>query len=674
MTKIGPLARQTATAYHTFSGTNILDEPDSVTVTDGNGNMVEKTSYVYDSGTLTPSGAATGLVAPPGGSVRGNPTSVSRWLNTSNSAVVSTYTYFDTGNLQSMTDPCGNPSGACRDMIGTNHKTTYAYSDSYSSCGGAGPQHGTTAAYLTVVTNPLGYTRQFCWDYSKGLLKSATDENGQTTSYEYNDPLDRLTEIDYPDGGQTSVNYNDSTFSASANTPNFTTTTKMTFNQKIQKETAFDGLGHTVRTILLSDPSGSDYVDKTYDGLGRVYTVTNPYRSTTEPTYGKTQYTYDGIGRKTIETNPDGSVKQWCYDGIVTTGQTNCQTHLGSMPMDTWVDSSDEVGNDWQRTTDGLGRLIEVMEPNGESQAPSMETDYYYDLLNDLTFVKQWGGPNGTAGARTRSFAYDSLSRLGTATNPETGTVGYTYDLNSNVQTKIDARGITTNYKYDVLNRVLSKSYTGDASLTPLSCYQYDTPSATCSLPSSYSVGRLTNAWSQSASLTTPCSTTAAFLTKRSISCYDQMGRILNEQQYTLANQSAGAPYSPAYTYDFAGNLLTSSSGVGPTPASPITFTNTFDGAGRLQNVVSSWINGSVFPATLFSPSTLQSNTSCTGLTDQYSSFGGLMNAQFGGGLTLNRSYDNRLRTTCENDVGSGAAAATPGSATVSITGSEQTQ
>jgi hypothetical protein len=132
-----------------------------------------------------------------------------------------------------------------------------------------------------------------------------------------------------------------------------------------------------------------------------------------------------------------------------------------------------------------------------------------------------------------------------------------------------------------------------------------------------------------------------------------------------------------AYKYDAAGNLLTSTSGVGPTLAPPITFTNTFDGAGRLQTVGSSWTNGSVFPGTLFSPPTLQgqqSSTYCTDQTDQYAAFGGLMNAQFGGGLTLNRSYDKRLRTTCENDVGSGATQATPGSATVSITGSEQTQ
>jgi len=41
--------------------------------------------------------------------------------------------------------------------------------------------------------------------------------------------------------------------------------------------------------------------------------------------------------------------------------------------------------------------------------------------------------------------------------------------------------------------------------------------------------------------------------------------------------------------------------------------------------------------------------------------------------LTLNRGYDVRQRVNCENDVG-GNTAATSGTATVTITGMEQTQ
>jgi hypothetical protein len=48
------------------------------------------------------------------------------------------------------------------------------------------------------------------------------------------------------------------------------------------------------------------------------------------------------------------------------------------------------------------------------------------------------------------------------------------------------------------------------------------------------------------------------------------------------------------------------------------------------------------------------------------------MNAAFGNGLTLNRMFDLRLRTTCELDMGS-TGNATGASTTVTITGAEKT-
>jgi hypothetical protein len=51
------------------------------------------------------------------------------------------------------------------------------------------------------------------------------------------------------------------------------------------------------------------------------------------------------------------------------------------------------------------------------------------------------------------------------------------------------------------------------------------------------------------------------------------------------------------------------------------------------------------------------------------------MNATFGNAaLTLNRTYDNRLRMTGEFDMGAAVPTATSSSATVSITGAEQSQ
>jgi len=459
----------------------------------------------------------------------------------------------------------------------------------------------------------------------------------------------------------------------------------MNSSQSVQKETAFDGMGHTVRTMLLSDPSGTDYVDTVYDGFGRVYTASTPYRSTSEVTYGLTKNWYDALGRKIQQTDSDGTSNHyWCYDNLAP-GQPNCHPSLSTV-VGQWVDHADENGNDWQQTTDALGRLISVFEPNGTSHSPSMETDYAYDLLSNLLSVKQCGAictSPAANGPVNRSFAYDSLSRLLSAANPETGTTIYSYDANGNVQNKTDARNVSTAYGYDVLNRVLSKSYSNDPSGSPLSCYQYDVSSTTCSQSNGNLIGRLTVAWTQSASKTSACSNAGSFLTKRAICVYDPLGRLQSEQQYTPATVASGTPYSPQYQYDLAGNLITSTTGVGPvlygnSLPTPIGFTSTYDGAGRLQSLSSNLtvnpVNGFALPATLFAPPTGQSTSCADSGTVQYWAFGGLMNAAYGNGLTLNRTYDNRLRTTCETDTGSTVTNATSGSAAVTITGAEQTK
>jgi len=153
------------------------------------------------------------------------------------------------------------------------------------------------------------------------------------------------------------------------------------------------------------------------------------------------------------------------------------------------------------------------------------------------------------------------------------------------------------------------------------------------------------------------------------------MGRIKNEQQFTLANQATGTVYAPAYSYDLAGDLVSSTDGVTPTPAAGTTlaFTSAFDAAGRLQAMTSNW-SDATHPGVLFTAQTGQSTPCLNSSSAPYSGFGGLMNAAYGYGLVLNRSYDNRLRTTCETDTGSVAGTSTSGSVTVSITGSEQSK
>jgi len=254
-----------------------------------------------------------------------------------------TYTYDLTGQVTSSTDALGNT-------------TTYSHTDSPVG----GNPAGNSDAYLTQITDPLGYTVNFTYNYTTGELASSTDENGQITTYTYDDPLGRLTQMNYPDGGETAISYNDSV-------PSVTTTTLQTPNPPKNSTAIMDGLGHVTQTQLTSDPSGTDYVDTTYDGEGHVYSNSNPHRSTPSSTDGTTWHYYDAMGRTIQTTEPDGSILQWCYLEVPSQpAAANCSAHLGSV-AGSWVDSTDEVGNHWQRTSDSFGSLTEVMEPNGAS-------------------------------------------------------------------------------------------------------------------------------------------------------------------------------------------------------------------------------------------------------------------------------------------------------------------
>jgi YD repeat-containing protein len=220
------------------------------------------------------------------------------------------------------------------------------------------------------------------YDDSTGLLMSHTDVNGQITNYSY-DSMRRLTGVTYPDGGWESLAYDDSLGGLSV-----TFTKAITSSTSLVKKALADGLGRLTQTQLLSDPYGTVYTDTTYDSLGRVVSVSNPYRIPHDVTYGITTYTYDALSRKAIVTAPDGTKKQACFNGVITVGQLNCKSNQIANAY-AWEDDADENGNDWQRSQNSLGQMVRVFEPNGTSKTSSMETDYNYDKLNNLLAVNQ---------------------------------------------------------------------------------------------------------------------------------------------------------------------------------------------------------------------------------------------------------------------------------------------
>ena len=55
----------------------------------------------------------------------------------------------------------------------------------------------------------MSETTSYVYDCNTGLIASMTDPNNKMTSYSYNDPLNRLKQIQYPDGGNVQYNYGD---------------------------------------------------------------------------------------------------------------------------------------------------------------------------------------------------------------------------------------------------------------------------------------------------------------------------------------------------------------------------------------------------------------------------------------------------------------------------------
>lgn len=250
-----------------------------------------------------------------------------------------------------------------------------------------------------------------------------------------------------------------------------------------------DGMGRAAQSRLDSDPGGVPFVNTTYDAFGRKKTISNPYRSTREPTFGITTFEYDALGRVTKVIPPDGSTSA---NNLTTTYSGNCAT------------LTDQAGKQRKTCTDALGRLTNAYEPDSGGSFIYQTVDTY-DALDNLTQVQQKGNDSNSANWRTRAFSYNSLSQLTSATNPESGTTTYGYDSEGTLTSRVAPKPnqtnpsvtVTTTYVPDELHRVTKKMYSDG---TPLVKYLYDgsTPvansecSVTVSLTVSNGIGRRT--------------------------------------------------------------------------------------------------------------------------------------------------------------------------------------
>jgi RHS repeat-associated protein len=527
-------------------------------VYDAAGTIVSKESYLYDGSGVT---GTSGLPQHAGtvGSQRGNLTSVSDYLNTSNSTIqVQANTYDDAGQVLSTTGIAGGVT-----------KFGYDPTDTF-----------VTAVTLPATNNGVALTGGASYDVASGVLLSATDANGEVTSYGNYDALNRAQQITYADGGHLYLTYSPTEIIQSHDID--------TSSARVITYTQYDGYARLSRTAVFNGQGTSPYyqVDSCYDGNGRLSFQPVPYQdagfSAAKRCSGAGDTTtYDALGRATKVAHADGSAATYAYTGRAT-------------------QTVDEIGVTRIQQVDGLGRLTATCEVSSNASMPSSGAPQACGMdIAGTGFLTTYA--NGLAshqvttaqGAQTRIFQTDSLGRIILTQEPEMSTASgqgkttysYAYSggelavtrtkpLQNQTSPTVLATKVLT---FDVLGRLRFVHYTDG--FTPDALYQHDISDGLHS--QSLLKGRLSYANTGNA---------------QTVYNYDQVGRPLTLWECQPSGCFTAAKFRELdFTYDHAGRELSQAD---PT-AGVINYAYT--PAGEVTGITNTGYNNATNPGTLLS-------------------------------------------------------------------------
>ena len=344
--------------------------------------------------------------------------------------------------------------------------TTYTY----NQCGNSLLSGVSTKTNAAV---PVTLSSSLTWNCDSSTIASKTDPNGNTSTFSYHDPYYRASSAEDAFGNTVEWSYPSNSSHTATSVTNFNNDTSTSTSV-----TTYDGLARPVLQQERQGVSSTSYdsVSTTYNSVGQVAYISVPYTAaagsfvTSGP--GVTT-TYDGIGRTAKVQDGGGGYTQYAYsynDVTITRGPAPAGESAKVRVLE----------------ADGSGALRSVCEVSstlpstgacGQNVGGTGDSGYLTKYTSvPGTFTVQQDAQPGGIGVQTRTMSYDLLGRTTSETIPELGSNGtpgtmvYHYDSDSSGKCggtypgdlvyEQDAAGNVTCFTYDNQHRLLSSIVT----------------------------------------------------------------------------------------------------------------------------------------------------------------------------------------------------------------------